>query len=328
MALGYLVQHCDQSGPGGGTHVNTCVMFYLEKLGLEREHMCYVLSRGKSGPGGGTHGEHMCYVLSRVSLGLEGEHMCYVLSRVSLGLEGEHMCYVLSRNKLGLEGEHMCYVLSRVSLGLEGENTCNVLSKGEHMCYVLSRVSLGLEGEHMCYVLSRVNLGLEGEHICYVLSRGEHMYYVLSRPCSRSSLRALATICCVPESILELEKEGGVDILTDILCDKTVSEAVRGEAAGVTFLLGAAAIANITFMDSQTCDVLQGLDALKLLIHASGQPKAKSLFVKDQTKKPLTPRHHLLQRDPPCSSTTSSSALRTADKTPRSEGGHSPDEAL
>ena len=47
------------------------------------------------------------------------------------------------------------------------------------------------------------------------------------------SLRALATICCVPESILELEKEGGVDILTDILCDKTVSEAVRGEAAGV-----------------------------------------------------------------------------------------------
>ncbi|WAR07922.1 INSC-like protein [Mya arenaria] len=104
------------------------------------------------------------------------------------------------------------------------------------------------------------------------------------------SLRALATICCVPESILELEKEGGVDILTDILCDATVSEAVRGEAAGVvaqitspcldnfqhiagflenvqdllsalinlcfatssheTFLLGAAAIANITFMDT------------------------------------------------------------------------------
>ena len=47
------------------------------------------------------------------------------------------------------------------------------------------------------------------------------------------SLRALATICCVAECILELEKEGGVDILTDILCDHTVSEAVRGEAAGV-----------------------------------------------------------------------------------------------
>ncbi|WAR07807.1 INSC-like protein, partial [Mya arenaria] len=136
------------------------------------------------------------------------------------------------------------------------------------------------------------------------------------------SLRALATICCVPESILELEKEGGVDILTDILCDATVSEAVRGEAAGVvaqitspcldnfqhiagflenvqdllsalinlcfatssheTFLLGAAAIANITFMDSQTCEILQQLDAPRLLIEASALPKAKSLFVKDQ----------------------------------------------
>ena len=46
-------------------------------------------------------------------------------------------------------------------------------------------------------------------------------------------MRALATICCVQESILELEKEGGVDSLTDILCDKTITEAVRGEAAGV-----------------------------------------------------------------------------------------------
>lgn len=37
----------------------------------------------------------------------------------------------------------------------------------------------------------------------------------------------------MPESILELEKEGGIDSLTDILCDQTISEAVRGEAAGV-----------------------------------------------------------------------------------------------
>jgi len=49
-----------------------------------------------------------------------------------------------------------------------------------------------------------------------------------------------------------------------------------------TFLLGAAAIANITFMDSATCDVLQQLDAPKVLIQASNTNKAKSLFVKDQ----------------------------------------------
>lgn len=35
-------------------------------------------------------------------------------------------------------------------------------------------------------------------------------------------------------------------------------------------------------MDSQSCDVLQQLDAPRLLIQASATPKAKSLFVKDQ----------------------------------------------
>jgi hypothetical protein len=49
-----------------------------------------------------------------------------------------------------------------------------------------------------------------------------------------------------------------------------------------TFLLAAAAVANITFMDSQACDVLQQLEAPRLLIQASAMPKAKSLFVKDQ----------------------------------------------
>ncbi|XP_052810530.1 protein inscuteable homolog [Mya arenaria] len=174
-------------------------------------------------------------------------------------------------------------------------------------------ISLGLEGEHMCYILSR-----EGcIRALFEISRTDTLEFAHVQ-----SLRALATICCVPESILELEKEGGVDILTDILCDATVSEAVRGEAAGVvaqitspcldnfqhiagflenvqdllsalinlcfatssheTFLLGAAAIANITFMDSQTCEILQQLDAPRLLIEASALPKAKSLFVKDQ----------------------------------------------
>ncbi|XP_045197348.1 protein inscuteable homolog [Mercenaria mercenaria] len=174
-------------------------------------------------------------------------------------------------------------------------------------------ISLGLEGEHMCYILSR-----EGcIRALFEIARTDTLEFAHVQ-----SLRALATICCVAESILELEKEGGIDSLTDILCDKTISEAVRGEAAGVvaqitspcldnfqhisgflenvqdllsalinlcyttasheTFLLAAAAIANITFMDSQACDVLQQLDAPRLLIQASATPKAKSLFVKDQ----------------------------------------------
>lgn len=174
-------------------------------------------------------------------------------------------------------------------------------------------ISLGLEGEHMCYVLAR-----EGcIRALFEIARTDTLEFAHVQ-----SLRALATICCVPEAILELEKEGGIDSLADILCDNTISEAVRGEAAGViaqitspcldnfqhisgflenvedllsaltklcdsttaheTFLLGAAAIANITFMDSQACDMLQQLDAPKLLIQASYLPKAKSLFVKDQ----------------------------------------------
>ncbi|KAL4233063.1 hypothetical protein ACF0H5_007749 [Mactra antiquata] len=174
-------------------------------------------------------------------------------------------------------------------------------------------ISLGLEGEHMCYILSR-----EGcIRALFEIARTDTLEFAHVQ-----SLRALATICCVPESILELEKEGGVDSLTDILCDAMISEAVRGEAAGViaqitspcldnfqhitgfldnvqdllsalinlcyatssheTFLLSTAAIANITFMDSQACDVLQRLDAPRLLIESSHKNKAKSLFVKDQ----------------------------------------------
>lgn len=58
------------------------------------------------------------------------------------------------------------------------------------------------------------------------------------------------------------------------LCYSTVSHE--------TFLLGTAAVANITFMDSQACEILQLLEAPKILIHAAGTKKAQSLFVKDQ----------------------------------------------
>lgn len=47
------------------------------------------------------------------------------------------------------------------------------------------------------------------------------------------ALRAIATVCCVPESIEELERVGGVESLTDMLGNATVAEGVRAEAAGV-----------------------------------------------------------------------------------------------
>ena len=47
------------------------------------------------------------------------------------------------------------------------------------------------------------------------------------------ALRAVATVCCVTESIEELEKVGGVEALSDMLSSQSASESVRAEAAGV-----------------------------------------------------------------------------------------------
>lgn len=47
------------------------------------------------------------------------------------------------------------------------------------------------------------------------------------------ALRAIATICCIADSIHELEKADGIQCLTDILADRSVPEVVRSEAAGV-----------------------------------------------------------------------------------------------
>ena len=47
------------------------------------------------------------------------------------------------------------------------------------------------------------------------------------------ALRALATVCCITESIEALEKVGGVESLSEILSGQSASEVVRAEAAGV-----------------------------------------------------------------------------------------------
>lgn len=47
------------------------------------------------------------------------------------------------------------------------------------------------------------------------------------------ALRAIATLCCISKSIIELEEVNGVECLTDILCSDRYSEMVRSEAAGV-----------------------------------------------------------------------------------------------
>ncbi|ESO89346.1 hypothetical protein LOTGIDRAFT_106497, partial [Lottia gigantea] len=136
------------------------------------------------------------------------------------------------------------------------------------------------------------------------------------------ALRALSSLSCLPDVIAELEKEKGLSLLLDILCDETASENLKGEAAGVLaqitspaiehnyfigelidnlqhlihslirlccetesqemFLLASAAIANLTFIDSMACDVLASISAAEIFILSTSTDKAQTLFAKDQ----------------------------------------------
>ncbi|KAK7108071.1 protein inscuteable homolog [Littorina saxatilis] len=103
------------------------------------------------------------------------------------------------------------------------------LTNGSSLTTVHAAIScitgLGLEGEHMCFILAREG-GVRGLlDVC----RRETLTFTRSQ-----ALRALATICCAPECITEFEKERGVELLVDVLCESGSSgEVVQGEAAGV-----------------------------------------------------------------------------------------------
>ncbi|XP_067947908.1 protein inscuteable homolog isoform X2 [Watersipora subatra] len=174
-------------------------------------------------------------------------------------------------------------------------------------------INLGLEGEYMCYIIAREG----GVQRLFELCRSD-ILEVLRAQC----LRAIATLCCVSKSILELEEANGVEVLSDILSAERYNEMVRSEAAGVVaqitsptldhyqhingfienmedlirsltalclnasshevFLLGAAAIANITFMDPLSSDYLLQYHTMMVLAQCSTLQKAESLFAKDQ----------------------------------------------
>ncbi|XP_064611616.1 protein inscuteable homolog isoform X2 [Liolophura sinensis] len=174
-------------------------------------------------------------------------------------------------------------------------------------------ISLGLEGEHMCYIIAREG----GLRVLFDICRSTSLQGSQSQ-----ALRAVATICCVTESILELERVGGVECVREILCDSRSSEELLGEAAGViaqitspclenyqhisgfqenmadlvpalivlcdastkpeVMLLSTAALANMTFMDSTACELLHQAGAPRVLAKVISETKASSLFAKDQ----------------------------------------------
>ncbi|XP_042873245.1 protein inscuteable homolog [Penaeus japonicus] len=172
-------------------------------------------------------------------------------------------------------------------------------------------------------------LGVDGGHICRLIARLGGVRALLSlcleprlRQVRVASLRALATVCCVVEGIVELEKAGGVEVVAEVLCDEECPEEERSEAAGVlaqvtspwvednhrlaglhdnmdaivaaltglarstetpeTFLLASAALANLTFLDSDFVDAMVSAGTARVLLRAARGCLALSIFTKDQ----------------------------------------------
>ncbi|XP_078583569.1 protein inscuteable homolog isoform X2 [Branchiostoma floridae x Branchiostoma japonicum] len=178
---------------------------------------------------------------------------------------------------------------------------------------ITSLVGVAQGEPQMCHLIVKEG----GVRALFTICRQDTANFVKSQ-----ALRAVATLCSVPEAIAEVEKVDGVGCLTDILCDPLTTEATRTEVAGVlaqitspmldhyrhvsgfienmedllrgliglcetasspeVFLLGSAAIANITFLDSMASEFLARYQVARVLITSSVRLKVSSIFIKDQ----------------------------------------------
>ncbi|CAL4118804.1 unnamed protein product [Meganyctiphanes norvegica] len=173
------------------------------------------------------------------------------------------------------------------------------------------------------------SLGVDGGHICHLIAHLGGIRALLGlcleprlRKVRVAALRALATVCCVVEGIQELEKAGGIEVVSDILCDDNCPEEERSEAAGVLaqitspwvennlcllalhqhmdsivkaltglgsstrsaeiFLLASAALANLSFLDESCVSAMRAAGTHKVLIQAQRDNTDLSIFTKDQ----------------------------------------------
>ena len=91
---------------------------------------------------------------------------------------------------------------------------------------------------------SLITLALEGNHLCRLIAKHGGVRTLLEicvdpglRTVRVNAFRALGTICCVLEGIVELQAVGGVEVLADTLGDddddSAVTEEEKSEAAGL-----------------------------------------------------------------------------------------------
>ena len=85
-----------------------------------------------------------------------------------------------------------------------------------------------------------ITLALEGNHLCRLIAKHGGVRALLTvcvdpklQRARVSAFRALGTVCCVLEGIMELEEAGGIEILSDTLRDSDAAEEDKSEAAGL-----------------------------------------------------------------------------------------------
>ncbi|KAK7079473.1 hypothetical protein SK128_017152 [Halocaridina rubra] len=187
----------------------------------------------------------------------------------------------------------------------------------------------GLEEDVSSAVSHLTALGVDGGHICRLIARLGGVRALLGlcleprlRQVRVASLRALATVCCVVEGIIELDKAGGIEVVSEVLCDLECTEEERSEAAGVLaqvtspwvennhhftalhthiraivtaltglaeatrsaeiFLLASAALANLTFLDGGCVEAMRTAGTARVLLGAAKRNPNLSVFTKDQ----------------------------------------------
>ncbi|XP_061532461.1 protein inscuteable homolog [Phycodurus eques] len=176
------------------------------------------------------------------------------------------------------------------------ESSDNVHTIGSAISNLLS---LTQDGPQLCSIIAKEGAVVSLFKICRQ-DRFKGLY--------AHALRTVASICCVEEGIMQLDKVDGILCLADILTDDGSTEAARAEAAAVVaqitsphhtstqhlasflesmhdivtalinlcesascgevFLLASAALANITFFDSMACEILLQLNAIHILLQA------------------------------------------------------------
>ena len=179
--------------------------------------------------------------------------------------------------------------------------------------WLVTMTSLGLEGNHLCRLMTRhgaVSL------LVHLLSTSHH------KEVRAATLRALATLCSVLEAIRQLEEVRGVEVIAKLLSDLTITESERAEAAGVlaqvtspwiedndyvlgvtenafnlvknltelcrntrcdeTFLLGSAALANLSFLSPLILTAMSSQDTVRTMLQYLSRTVSPSIYIQDQ----------------------------------------------